>query len=520
MRRFLFASVLIPLAAAPPAGAEEVDAEIVITTVEGRMVYDRATFSVAPGSKLKLTLVNPDNLQHNLVICHPGPEGRNDGGQEVADAAMALETKGFELSYIPPDHPRILAHTKMVDPKKSETIHVDIPGVEGEYPYVCTFPGHSLLMKGTMIVGAPAGAAGGLRGLSFKAYKGEWDKLPDFDQLEPAKSGALAEGLVDVRAAEAKDSFGLVFEGTLPVAKAGEYTFHLGSDDGSRLWIDDKEVVAVDGIHPMTMKTGKAKLAAGDHALKLAYFERGGEEELYLGYAGPGVKETNLSTGKKRGGGKGPAKGYPILPQNGEAVMYRNFIEGGGPRAIGVGLPEGLHYCWDANQMRLAMIWQGGFMDGARHWNGRGQGFQPPDGERVVAFGEGAVLAALPAADAPWSKEMNEGQPNNRPAGFRFRGYRLDKQRRPSFRYTFGDWEVTDFTTVATPGKRELARTITITGPKPAQPLYYRVVTKGAGDGVVATNCEDAVRTDQDLRVPVRWRGDTGTVELVYSWKE
>ena len=42
-----------------------------------------------------------------------------------------------------------------------------------------------------------------------------------------------------------------------------------------------------------------------------------------------------------------------------EPIIYRNFIEGAGPRAIGVGYPEQMSLAFDANDLRLAMIWQG-----------------------------------------------------------------------------------------------------------------------------------------------------------------
>src|SRR4029079_11158869 len=71
------------------------------------------------------------------------------------------------------------------------------------------------------------------------------------------------------------------------------------------------------------------------------------------------------------------------------AIIYRNFIAGAGPRAIGVGYPEGIHQAFDANDMRIALLWQGRFMDASRHWSGRGEGFQPPAGEKVLQLAAG-----------------------------------------------------------------------------------------------------------------------------------
>jgi mono/diheme cytochrome c family protein len=50
-----------------------------------------------------------------------------------------------------------------------------------------------------------------------------------------------------------------------------------------------------------------------------------------------------------------------------EPIVYRNFIEGAGARAIGVGYPEKLNLAFDANNMRLALLWHGAFIDAARH---------------------------------------------------------------------------------------------------------------------------------------------------------
>src|SRR5271165_781873 len=45
------------------------------------------------------------------------------------------------------------------------------------------------------------------------------------------------------------------------------------------------------------------------------------------------------------------------------AIMYRNFIEGAGARAIGVGYPEKINLAFDANELRYAMLWHKEFMD-------------------------------------------------------------------------------------------------------------------------------------------------------------
>ena len=126
-----------------------------------------------------------------------------------------------------------------------------------------------------------------------------------------------------------------------------------------------------------------------------------------------------------------------LVPET-EPIIYRNFIDGAGPRAIGTGYPEKLNLAFDANKLRLAMVWQGSFIDASRHWNGRGQGFQPPLGHNVLRFEDAPAVAILEQADQPWPTDAEKK------SGYEFRGYALDRFRRPTFRYTLSGIEFSD----------------------------------------------------------------------------
>lgn len=121
-----------------------------------------------------------------------------------------------------------------------------------------------------------------------------------------------------------------------------------------------------------------------------------------------------------------------------EAIMYRNFIAGAGSRAIGVGYPEKLNLAFDANELRLAMIWHNGFMDASRHWSGRGVGYEPPLGDNVVKLPDGVPFAVLPSAAETWPKEKAKD------LGYQFNGYHLDAKRRPTFLYTVKGIQISD----------------------------------------------------------------------------
>ncbi|MEQ1841973.1 MAG: plastocyanin/azurin family copper-binding protein, partial [Verrucomicrobiales bacterium] len=112
-----------------------------------RMLYDTTAFTASPGQPIKLTLSNPDVTQHNLVIGSPGSlEELGMAGNE-----MAKDPGGLAKGFIP-ESEKILHHTKLLEQGTSETLRFNAPEIPGIYPFLCTFPGHWILMKGEMTV--------------------------------------------------------------------------------------------------------------------------------------------------------------------------------------------------------------------------------------------------------------------------------------------------------------------------------------------------------------------------------
>jgi mono/diheme cytochrome c family protein len=221
----------------------------------------------------------------------------------------------------------------------------------------------------------------------------------------------------------------------------------------------------------------------------------------------------------------------PLIPED-EAIIYRNFIEGGGTRAIGVGYPERANIAFDANDMRLAMIWQGGFIDAARHWTNRGEGFQPPLGDNVLKLPPGPSFAYLQKPNDPWpTKPAKE-------LGYHFQGYRLTRDQRPRFKYSFGDIRIEDFpNAVETKGNPMLRRklTVTSTGKLTATNLWFRAAVgskiEAAKDGWYVINNEWRMRIQaddqpvirssagqQELLVPIRFKNNTAGIVQEFAW--
>ncbi len=118
-------------------------------------------------------------------------------------------------------------------------------------------------------------------------------------------------------------------------------------------------------------------------------------------------------------------------------MIYRNFIKGAGARAIGVAYPQQSNIAFDAENCRMAILWQENFIDASRHWTGRGQGFEAPLGENILQLHDGIVFSSQPVTDQWPSKFSVDERP-------KFKGYRFDKLRQPIFKYVVGDVTIED----------------------------------------------------------------------------
>jgi putative membrane-bound dehydrogenase-like protein len=116
-----------------------------IGTVVEKMKYDINEFTVKPGKKVKIIFANPDFMPHNLVVTKPNK------ADSVAQLALTLGAQGFAMAFVPESTDVLWAST-LVDHGKEEEMNFTAPSAKGDYPYVCTFPGHHILMRGVMKV--------------------------------------------------------------------------------------------------------------------------------------------------------------------------------------------------------------------------------------------------------------------------------------------------------------------------------------------------------------------------------
>ena len=124
----------------------------IVLSGNDQMRYDKQQLEVPAGATIRLTMKNIGRLPksamgHNFVLLHRGTN--------IQAFSMAGITSP-QTDYISEDKKDlVLAKTKILGPREKETITFTAPLEPGDYPYVCTFPGHSVFMKGIMTVVDP-----------------------------------------------------------------------------------------------------------------------------------------------------------------------------------------------------------------------------------------------------------------------------------------------------------------------------------------------------------------------------
>ena len=119
--------------------------ELELGVVGDTMAYDKTVLEVKAGATVKLHFKNGATsvaMQHSFILVQPGKDN---------EVAMAGLTAGASKDYIP-DNAAIIAKTKLLKPGEEDTITFTAPATAGEYPYICTFPGHYPMMKGVLKV--------------------------------------------------------------------------------------------------------------------------------------------------------------------------------------------------------------------------------------------------------------------------------------------------------------------------------------------------------------------------------
>ncbi|HTT55818.1 MAG TPA: azurin [Opitutaceae bacterium] len=137
-------------AGAAPAPAVASGPQTLTLSANDTMKYSLTRLEVPAGQEVTLTFTNAGampkaQMAHNWILLKAGSDATafaNAGVTHKADDYFPTELAD-----------EVIAHTKLLGPKQSDTITFKAPTAPGEYTYLCTFPGHFVSgMHGVLVV--------------------------------------------------------------------------------------------------------------------------------------------------------------------------------------------------------------------------------------------------------------------------------------------------------------------------------------------------------------------------------
>ncbi len=251
--------------------------------VNGLMTYDRKFIKIDPQ---KLTRINAgyvapsieyDNsiflLSNTVSLFNDSPSGviryTTNGTDPVVNSSLYTV-------------PLILQHTTQL---KARTFWPDgtrSPVTSAEFKKVKIKKGKT---DGGFIQGIPC--------RYFENQGERWSVIPDWKYLVPKATDTVA--IVNNQLKKREEDYGFVFDGYIKIAHDGVYTFYLDTDDGSKLFIDNRLVLDHDGVHGTMEKNGEAPLGEGFHKIRVEYFQGTGGSGLTLRLKSPGGRKQEVS---------------------------------------------------------------------------------------------------------------------------------------------------------------------------------------------------------------------------------
>jgi azurin len=118
-----------------------------LSVVPGEMKFSQTLMTARAGQRVELTFNNTDDMQHNVVFFKRGDMAAYEkelfGSMNDANA----QARGFV-----PDSPNVLLASPLLNARESTVVIFDAPTEPGDYPFVCSFPGHWMTMRGILRV--------------------------------------------------------------------------------------------------------------------------------------------------------------------------------------------------------------------------------------------------------------------------------------------------------------------------------------------------------------------------------
>ncbi|MBO0937109.1 hypothetical protein J2I47_11180 [Fibrella sp. HMF5335] len=346
--------------------------------------------------------------------------------------------------------------------------------------------------------------------LTYKLYKEAIETREGLASKTPIKTDTVSRLSYDVAYGQS-GNFTLTFDGKLNVPTTGDYQFdmHMGGFGG--LWIDGKQLVAMDRRYLGTPETSTIPLTAGTHDVQVMFSRSWPRPGLGLYVSQAGTRPQALQAD-----GSLPEfapVGQVLIEPDAKPTLIRSFIHMPGEitkrtHALSVGSRTGMHYSVDLDQMALLMAWKGDFADATELWYERGEPqLLKPNGTTIYPAPRTA-LAVLPNATAAWPDSVGDNV-------LQYKGISLDKDGSPSIDYSMNGTTIRD---QIRPTDTALSRTLTLGGAAPTGQLYCRLAAgkslEEVSKGLYAVDDRSYfVRFDSKASVSVRQSG--GKQELI-----
>lgn len=302
-----------------------------------------------------------------------------------------------------------------------------------------------------------------LSNLKYTVYKGRFNAATNISKLPPEAQGPLGD-LSANNINKLPGEYFIRYTGTIKIPQAGEYFFNTAVPGGRGIiQINNKPIDA----QPGRGQRAGVSLPAGEFPFELLYVKNQDwtNRAVAMSVAGPGVREYIIGDALAAAGESGADPIHVDAPVN---TVLRSFMDmPGGPRvvhAVSVGSPEQVHYTYDLDKGAIIQVWRGRFLDATPMWYNRGDGSSRPVGT-VQRFGRPVYALAKfdSATSTPWITDT---------ASFVTKGYRLDKNDLPIFRYQSFGSSVEDAISVVENGQG-IRREITVQ--QPVTNLYARL---------------------------------------------
>ncbi len=107
--------------------------------------FSPSILTAKAGEILALEFENPDAVPHNWVLL---PQGSLEPFGDKVNRQIS-DPDSYLRHYIP-EGSQVICYTDVVSPGEKFTVYFEAPKIAGRYPFVCSFPGHWMIMNGNL----------------------------------------------------------------------------------------------------------------------------------------------------------------------------------------------------------------------------------------------------------------------------------------------------------------------------------------------------------------------------------